>query len=130
MEKVLGIGGLFFRSRDPQSLAAWYATHLGVSPVPANYDDPPWEQQPGPTAFAPFPGNTRYFGDPASPQPLQWMVNFRVANLEAFLSQLRATNIPIETGRFGANMQVTLTNDGPATFILDSRALSKNFSST
>jgi glyoxylase I family protein len=95
MEKVLGIGGLFFRSRDPQSLAAWYATHLGVSPVPANYDDPPWEQQPGPTAFAPFPGNTRYFGDPASPQPLQWMVNFRVANLEAFLSQLRAAGIEV-----------------------------------
>jgi glyoxylase I family protein len=64
MEKVLGIGGLFFRSRDPQALAAWYATHLGVSPVPANYDDPPWCQQSGPTAFAPFPSNTRYFGAP------------------------------------------------------------------
>jgi hypothetical protein len=68
MEKVLGIGGLFFRSRDPQALADWYATHLGVSPVPANYDDPPWRQQAGPTAFAPFPGNTRYFGDPSSPR--------------------------------------------------------------
>jgi len=40
---------------------------------------------------------------------------------EEFVKQLRATGVPIETGRFGANMQVTLTNDGPATFILDSR---------
>jgi hypothetical protein len=45
MEKVMGIGGLFFRSRDPQSRADWYATHLGVTPVPANYDDSPWRQQ-------------------------------------------------------------------------------------
>jgi glyoxylase I family protein len=95
MEKVVGIGGLFFRSRDPQALADWYATHLGVSPVPANDDDPGWRQQAGPTAFAPFPANTRYFGDPDSPQPLQWMVNFRVANLDAMLSQLRAAGIEV-----------------------------------
>lgn len=95
MEKVLGIGGLFFRSRDPQALAAWYATHLGVTPVPAKEDDPTWQQQAGPTAFAPFPADTKYFGDPASPQPLQWMVNFRVANLDAFLSQLRSAGIEV-----------------------------------
>jgi glyoxylase I family protein len=95
MEKVLGIGGLFFRSRDPQALAAWYATHLGITPVPANEGDPTWQQQAGPTAFAPFPSNTSYFGDPASPQPLQWMVNFRVANLDAMLAQLRAASIEV-----------------------------------
>ena len=95
MEKVLGIGGLFFRARDPQALAAWYHTHLGVPPIPANYDDPGWEQQAGPTAFAPFPADTKYFGDPASPQPLQWMLNFRVAKLEAMLSQLRAAGIEV-----------------------------------
>ena len=95
MEKVLGIGGLFFRSRDLRALAAWYATHLGVTAIPANYDDPPWQTQAGPTAFAPFPANTRYFGDPASPLPLQWMVNFRVANLEAMLAQLRAAGIEV-----------------------------------
>ena len=95
MEKVLGIGGLFFRSRDPQSLAAWYATHLGVAPIPSNYDDPGWDTQAGPTAFAPFPADTGYFGDPHSPHPRQWMVNFRVANLEAMLSQLRAAGIEV-----------------------------------
>jgi hypothetical protein len=44
MEKVTGIGGMFFRARNPQSLAEWYRDHLGVSPVPENYDDLPWLQ--------------------------------------------------------------------------------------
>lgn len=42
MEKVLGIGGLFFRARDPGALAKWYAEHLGVDPVPTSYDQLPW----------------------------------------------------------------------------------------
>jgi len=92
VEKVLGIGGLFFRAKDPKSLAAWYRTHLGVAMVPDNYDDPPWEQEAGPTAYAPFPEDTKYFGDPAR----QWMTNFRVANLDAMAAQLRASNIPVE----------------------------------
>jgi hypothetical protein len=39
MEKVTGIGGLFFRTRDPAALSAWYRDHLGVAPVPTNYDE-------------------------------------------------------------------------------------------
>jgi glyoxylase I family protein len=38
MERVTGIGGLFFRARDPDALARWYADHLGIDPVPASYD--------------------------------------------------------------------------------------------
>lgn len=95
MQKVLGIGGFFFRSRDPKSLAAWYATHLGVTPIPSNYDDPGWDQQAGPTAFAPFPADTTYWGDPASPHPQQWMLNFRVADLDAMLTQLRSAGIAV-----------------------------------
>jgi len=55
MEKVTGIGGLFFRSQDPESLARWYYERLGVWVTPTSYDDLPWQQQAGPTAFAPFP---------------------------------------------------------------------------
>src|ERR1700694_5245695 len=84
MEVVLGIGGLFFRARSPESLAAWYREHLGVAVVPANYDDPVWQQQAGPTAFAPFEESTSYFG----PGQKQWMVNFRVRSLEAMVGQL------------------------------------------
>ena len=93
MEKVPGIGGMFFRSRDPKALARWYREHLGVIPVvPDNYDEPGWEQQAGPTGFAPFPEDTKYFGDAAK----QWMVNFRVRDLDAMMAQLEAAGIAAE----------------------------------
>jgi hypothetical protein len=41
MEQVTGIGGLFFRARDPQALAQWYRGHLGVALVPSNYEELP-----------------------------------------------------------------------------------------
>jgi glyoxylase I family protein len=55
MEKVTGIGGLFFRARDPPALGRWYQEHLGVTPTPASYDQPSWQQDAGPTVLAPFP---------------------------------------------------------------------------
>ncbi|MGD0666970.1 MAG: VOC family protein [Bryobacteraceae bacterium] len=92
MERVNGIGGLFFRARDPAGLGQWYRDHLGIALVPANYEDPPWQQQAGPTAFAPFPETTTYFGDAGK----AWMVNFRVTNLDAMTAQLRAAGIAID----------------------------------
>ncbi len=92
MEKVVGIGGVFFRARNPKALAEWYCNHLGVDVMPDNYDDPPWQQQAGPTVFAPFPEDTAYFGGPSR----QWMINFRVVNLDAMVAQLRAAGISIE----------------------------------
>ncbi len=92
MEKVSGIGGFFFRARDPVALGEWYRDHLGVALVPASYDEKPWEQQAGPTAFAPFPEDSGYFGDAGK----LWMLNFRVRNLEAMMAQLRAAGIPVE----------------------------------
>ena len=50
---VTGIGGLFFRARDPEALSAWYRDHLGVV-----CGAPPWQQAAGPTVFAPFPADT------------------------------------------------------------------------
>jgi glyoxylase I family protein len=91
MEKVLGIGGVFFRSNDPGMLARWYEEHLGVSSNPADSDQPPWVQETGPTVFAPFPDNTDYFGD----RNRAWMVNFRVADLDAMVSQLRRDGIEV-----------------------------------
>jgi predicted enzyme related to lactoylglutathione lyase len=92
MERVSGIGGLFFRAKDPSSLARWYEAHLGVSPVPASYDDRPWRQEAGPTVFAPFPADTDYFGRPGQ----QWMVNFRVRDLDAMVAQLRGAGLAVE----------------------------------
>jgi glyoxylase I family protein len=92
MEKVVGIGGVFFRAQDPKALADWYSTHLGINKVPDNYNDPAWQQQAGPTVFAPFAQTTKYFGDPAK----QWMLNFRVANLDALVTQLQSAGISVK----------------------------------
>jgi hypothetical protein len=61
MEQVTGIGGVFFRARDPAALAQRFRDHLGVMPVPADYDELPWQQEAGPAAFAPFPADSRFF---------------------------------------------------------------------
>jgi predicted enzyme related to lactoylglutathione lyase len=92
MEKVLGIGGFFFRASDPKALAEWYETHLGVNRTPESYGQEPWRQTAGPTVFAPFPKTTRYFG--ADDQP--WMINFRVRDLDAMVSQLRRAGIDVQ----------------------------------
>jgi glyoxylase I family protein len=90
-QKVLGIGGLFFKAQDPDALAKWYETHLGISRVPSDYDQKPWLQEAGPTAFAPFKKDTTYFGKPEQ----SWMINFRVADLKAMVAQLRAAGITV-----------------------------------
>jgi len=87
LEKVTGIGGMFFRARDPKTLSRWYATHLGI-----DVDDAVWRQVAGPTVFAPFE-STDYFSRPEQ----QWMINFRVRDLDAMLRQLRAAGIAAET---------------------------------
>jgi predicted enzyme related to lactoylglutathione lyase len=92
MEKVTGIGGLFFRARDPAALGRWYEQHLGVTLTPASYDEPPWQQEAGPTVFSPFPESTEYFGRPEQ----GWMVNFRVRDLDAMIAQLRAAGIVVQ----------------------------------
>ncbi|MDA4848171.1 VOC family protein [Hoeflea poritis] len=91
MEKVVGIGGLFFRSKDPKALAVWYAEHLGVDEVPQSYEDDCWNQEAGATVFAPFNQDTDYFGRPEQ----QWMVNFRVRDLDAMVEQLRGSGIEV-----------------------------------
>jgi len=104
LERVTGIGGIFFRARDPATLARWYSDHLGVDGY-SEEDDATWWQAEGPTVFAPFDAGTDYFGrrDQGS------MINFRVRDLDAMLAQLRAAGAPVDdrievmegVGRFG-----------------------------
>jgi glyoxylase I family protein len=91
-ERVLGIGGLFFRAHDPKALAEWYRTHLGVTPVPTGYGQSSWHTQAGTTVFAPFPQTTKYFGE----QTQVWMVNFRVRDLDKMAAQLTAAGIAVK----------------------------------
>jgi predicted enzyme related to lactoylglutathione lyase len=84
-ERVLGIGGLFFRSHDPKALAKWYELHLGIN-------HQVWQQAAGPTAFTPFAMDTDYFGS----KQQGWMVNFRVRSLDAMVAQLQKANIEVK----------------------------------
>ncbi|MFJ7216236.1 VOC family protein [Amycolatopsis sp. NPDC098790] len=81
MERVLGIGGYFFRAADPEALGAWYRDCLGLETDATGV----WRQESGPTVFAPFEASTDYFGSQAQ----QSMLNFRVRDLDAMLAQLR-----------------------------------------
>lgn len=88
MQKVTGIGGVFFRAKDPEALQAWYREHLGLTGL-----DPVWRQEEGATVFMPFAADTDYFGSAEQ----QWMINFRVADLDAMIAQLKAADIAVET---------------------------------
>jgi predicted enzyme related to lactoylglutathione lyase len=105
MAKVTGLGGIFFKARDPAALGAWYAKHLGLSVEKwggVRFDDDP--ARAGYTLWSPFGADTGYFAPSTQP----YMVNFRVDDLDALLAQLRADGIAVddrvdesEYGRFG-----------------------------
>lgn len=93
--KVIGIGGIFVKSRDPKALAAWYAEHLGVtvetwggvvfSNAPS---DPPRQEQ---TLWTPFAEDTTYL----RPSGREFMINLRVDDLDALVSSLRAKGVAL-----------------------------------
>ncbi len=105
MERVTGIGGVFFRARDPHALAAWYRDHLGV-PVQAGqtFAGFPAGDSAAQTVWSVFPVDTEYFG----PGHGELMINYRVRDLDALLAQLRAAGAGVDDrieeydyGRFG-----------------------------
>ncbi|HUR44772.1 MAG TPA: VOC family protein [Candidatus Saccharimonadales bacterium] len=96
MEQVTGIGGVFFKARDPKALVAWYRANLGIQ-AKGGYTDFHWRDKDHPeelghTAWRIFPTNTTYFGQSSSPL----MINYRVANLDRMLEQLRKGGVKIE----------------------------------
>lgn len=105
MERVRGIGGVFFKARDPVALAAWYREHLGL-PVE---EDRTWAtftsaESGEATVWSAFPVDSGYFG----PDAAALMLNYRVHDLDAMLAQLRAAGVEVEDrveeyeyGRFG-----------------------------
>jgi len=88
--KVAGFGGFFFRAQDPEKLAAWYLTHLGINPAPTDMEAQVWVQEAGPTVFAPFAADTEYFAADRT-----FMLNFRVTDLDAMLADLRAAGVEV-----------------------------------
>ena len=106
MEKVLGIGGVFFRARDSKCLAAWYRQHLGIHVEEwggsafrwASPDNP---NGTGTTVWSVFEDSSTYF----APSPARFMVNYRVEDLHAVLTALRnegcAVDDKVEESEFG-----------------------------
>jgi glyoxylase I family protein len=92
VEKVAGIGGLFFRAHDPKALGQWYQQHLGILLTPTSEGGTVWQQEAGPTSFSPFPETTKYFGDPNK----AWMINFRVHDMDKMVAQLRTAGIEVK----------------------------------
>lgn len=96
MERVRGIGGVFFKARDPKALGAWYAKHLGLVLEGWGGALFPWREHDARgdacTVWSPFPADTKYFEPSASP----FMINFRVDDLDAMFAQLRAAGVAVE----------------------------------
>jgi predicted enzyme related to lactoylglutathione lyase len=95
MKKVTGIGGVFFKCKNPTAINEWYKTHLGfdTSPYGTSFE---WLQlddstKKGVTQWNPFAETTRYF----EPSTKDFMINYRVENLEGLVEELRKENVTI-----------------------------------
>jgi predicted enzyme related to lactoylglutathione lyase len=109
MKRVTGIGGVFFKAKDPDKLRAWYKQHLGLEFDPygsVTFQCPEGEEErkAAQTVWSLFPSDTKYFDPSTAP----FMINYRVADLVALLEQLRSEGIELdkpmeefEYGKFG-----------------------------
>ena len=107
MKRVTGIGGIFFQSADPVRLGAWYRDHLGLALTDWGGVIFPWggtDSPSGMTIWSPFAADTDYM----APGTANFMVNFRVDDLDALLAALRAEGCQVldkteqsEQGKFG-----------------------------
>ena len=108
MKRVIGLGGVFFKSKDPKKLREWYARHLGL-PVEdwgCKFDlaTPELNKVEGYTVWSPFKEDTKYI----DPSPKPFMLNFMVEDLHALLDALRSEGVQVigdseesEFGKFG-----------------------------
>lgn len=105
MARVTGIGGVFFKARDPKALAAWYRTHLGMEITEWGGVAFRWADDPagaaGTTIWNPFAADTTYF----APGTASFMINYRVDDVHALVATLReagcAVDDKVETSEYG-----------------------------
>ena len=105
MKRVTGIGGIFFKCKDPAKMNEWYKTHLGfdTSEYGTKFE---WQRAAGSvgegyTLWSPFPEKTKYF----EPSSRDFMINYRVDDLEALVRQLKTEGVKfldeIESSEYG-----------------------------
>lgn len=96
MKRVTGIGGIFFKAKDPGKLRQWYGEHLGIqcedSAASFHWRETDNPEQKGMTVWSAFPSDTRYFDPSSAP----FMINYRVVNLDSLLAQLRAEGVDVD----------------------------------
>ena len=110
-ERVTGIGGVFFKAKDPGRLMEWYSRHLGIEPMQKGESSAMfhWREKEDPdrlgyTVWAIFPSGTKYF----DPSKSEFMVNFRVNDLDRVLKDLKNEGVRVDEkieeydyGKFG-----------------------------
>ena len=95
MKKATGIGGVFFKCKDPKAINAWYKSHLGFDTTPYGtsfeWREAEDSSKKGLTQWNPFPEYSKYF----APSAKDFMINYRVDNLEQLVAELRKENVTI-----------------------------------
>ena len=95
MKRVTGIGGIFFKSKDPKKMMEWYKNHLGLDTtdygVTFEWLEESDPTKKGATQWSPFKDTTKYF----EPSQKEFMINYRVANMEALVEELRKEGVTI-----------------------------------
>jgi predicted enzyme related to lactoylglutathione lyase len=95
MKRVTGIGGVFFKCKDPKKLREWYKAHLGVNTNQYGSVFEWWQgadsSKKGFTQWSPFNEKTKYF----APSTKEFMINYRVANLDWLVKQLKTEGVEI-----------------------------------
>ena len=95
MDRVTGIGGVFFKCKNPQAMKEWYEQHLGIPQDPYGFTFKWYEDRDsdriGRTVWSPFPSYSDYFGKDSQ----QFMINYRVRNIEQLVEQLRNEGVTI-----------------------------------
>jgi predicted enzyme related to lactoylglutathione lyase len=109
MKRVTGIGGIFFKAREPEKLGAWYKEHLGLDVESWGGTQFHWRRDDAPdvrgsTVWTIFKGDTRYF----APSEKPFMINYRVDDLDGVVAALKSEGVTVdekieesEYGRFG-----------------------------
>jgi predicted enzyme related to lactoylglutathione lyase len=109
MPRVTGLGGIFFKAKNPDSLRNWYSKHLELpiqdwGGMTFRWRETDQPEREGTTVWSVFPASSKYFDPSASP----FMINYRVANLAQVIEQLRGEGCQVddkidesEFGKFG-----------------------------
>jgi predicted enzyme related to lactoylglutathione lyase len=95
MKRVTAIGGIFFKCQNPEAQQQWYAQHLGINMdkygTSFEWRHSDEKEKKGFSVWSPFPNDTDYFGNPAQ----QYMVNYRVENLEQLVVEFKKEGVTI-----------------------------------